>query len=315
MSTKSQNGFAEASQDLMDAWFQGMKKWQFTGTETAEHPPLDFVNDWMHKQQEFLSNIIGYDNPKEMQQQAPKHFQQWLDIQNDFAQQWMKKQEELMKSPFPKTQQAQFHQMAENWQESYQQWEKMMVHNLKQIQIHLEDKMPKEMIASLRSFGKTYTHLFEHWDSLQKLMKATEQTDQLLKTWMKNMRYTELIDTMMGFHSTDQLTQMMQGFHKNMTHYFHSVEALQKSPWDFGTQQFNEFKTSAQSHWQFMMDLSAKIQQQMHQTMTPFMQLEQQIHPIHMEKIVTSIQDEYSKFLNKSIDVTQHFWHASNEIL
>jgi len=54
MSTTDKNVFAEASHDLIDAWFKGMKKWQDTATGKTEQAPFEFVNDWVSKQQEFF---------------------------------------------------------------------------------------------------------------------------------------------------------------------------------------------------------------------------------------------------------------------
>lgn len=315
MSTASKNAFMESSHDLMDVWFRGMKQWQKKTTDTSDENAYNFVSEWAEKQQEFLSTIIGYDNPEELQQQAPKHFQNWLQIQNDFANQWMKKQEEVLGTPFSEEHQKQLHQMAESWQSNYQQWEMLLVDNMKKMQGELESKMPTEMLSSFRSFGKTYNHFFEHWESLLQLMQTANQAEKFLKTWKKNAGYNELVNCMMGFESTNHLKELMVGFNKSLEQYFSKVEEIQKDPLAYGLNHSKQFGGEFRGAWQQLVNLSTALQKQLQQTIAPFSQLEDHTYSIKVENVLKNIQEDYNAFLSKTIDLQHTVYQAAENAL
>lgn len=312
MSTSSKNTFIETSHDLMDVWFRGMKQWQKASAISTEEHPYEFVSEWAQKQQDFLTNIIGYDSPQELQKQAPKHFQNWLKIQSDFAQQWMKQQEGVGIQPFTEEQQKQFHEMNKSWQENYQQWEKTVVGNMQKMQQQLEDKMPTEMLSNIRGFSKTYSQFFENWNSLLHLMKTSNQLGETLKTWSKNANYTAIVDSMMGFNSTKQLQLWMTGFNKNMSNYLSDVEA---NPFVYGFNGSKELAGQFQGTWQQYLDLSLTLQNQLKKTLSPFNKLDNSAYSIQIEESLKNIQTDYNTFLTKSIELQQAVYQSAGAAL
>ncbi|MFZ1255411.1 MAG: hypothetical protein WAR77_03620 [Saprospiraceae bacterium] len=178
-------------------------------------------------------NIFSQVNPKDMtenMQNAPKFFQNWLSMQQEYAQKWQDLFQSNNGTAFEKFQ-ANNKTFSESFKQTIASWE-AMINDAKKA-FTGDFKNPFAAVAGdnafLSHFFKAYEDMQIHWkkileDGVMKGMFTKEQ----FHSFFPNDSFNKIVDSLMGLNSIENLKKSTEAFDSFYETYFEKLESIQK---------------------------------------------------------------------------------------
>lgn len=172
-------------------------------------------------------------NPKDLTenlQNAPKFFQNWLAVQQEYNQKWQDLFQSYNGNAIEKFQ-ANNKTFSDSFKETIASWETMMKDAKNAFTGDFKNPFTDSMKdnAFLSHFYKAYEDMQAHWKKIleEGVMKGMF-TKENFNSFFPNDSFNKIVDSLMGLNSIENLKKSTEAFDKFYETYFTKFEAMQK---------------------------------------------------------------------------------------
>lgn len=262
----------------------------------------ELLQDWYAKQQAFFAQALQA-SPQDTMAKAPEHFQQYMDMQTDFAKKWAG----LMKWPggvLPTTDSTRFFTdgMAnwKKWMEGGQQW----------MSREVMGKLPFNMQPHYSAYLDSYQFLHKYWEPLQQLMRNGLTAPDMVSKYFSPDAYQTLVNQMMGFRPVGNVSSVID----QASAWFSKAAAQVKAQWSEMASVSEAWGKQAQQAMGTgelpFFEMAAEFNNRLRDQLAPFNNIAAQGRQNEMSKLLQDIQFEYMAFILKSAEMQMKVYES-----
>ena len=314
---KYMQDFMESQKQLLDSWTDSSQKMQeaFWGQDALQNPGTDLVREWQQKQQAVMEGIASAKDPQEALQHAPENFRKWMEVQTDFANRWMDLyKQHAAKYDLNDAAQDQMARFTEMWKDAYGKWEAQMVAGTRRMQDVLAPRMSTNMVPNLLNFTKSYTTLFEYWEPIMRTMQYGPQAGDFTQM-LRPDAYRQLVDTMMGYSSTEQMRQASEQAQRLFTQYARQIGQMNDQGKQMMQPIMENMQQFATGDWASLVNMTMDVYGKMQQAYAPFTHIAAPGKEKEMMTLLQEAQQNYSEYMVKASEMQMMVYQGAQKAM
>lgn len=298
--TKQFEAFAEGQKKMYSFWTDASKKMMDSfSNETKSETPEDLLKEWYEAQKGLFEEAMKIGDPKVAFEKTPEQFKKWMDLQTSFSEKWMK---------HLNTNSSSFgFEMPKNWNGDFKTFNSWMNDSTKWVRDNIMDKLPTNMQPHLESFTKAYDEMAQYWNSLVKMMEFGLYSKEVVDKYFSPDAYKNLINQFMGYSKTLNMSELVdqtnEMFEKAMAEFQDMVPSI------------DMMSNMTAGNYSPYFNLMANMNEQMHESMTPYYNVLGPTKEVNAAKIIRDIQFMYVAFIVKSSEMQNMVYQSGQHAL